>query len=45
MMKLCPGDHVCSLYETDEQLATTVAGFLADGLARNERWWYVPMPI
>jgi hypothetical protein len=33
---------VCSLYETDEQLATTVAGFLADGLARNERCWYVP---
>lgn len=41
-MKLHPGDHVCSVYETDEQLATTVAGFLADGLARKERCWYVP---
>ena len=41
-MKLCPGDHVCSLYETDEQLAATVASFLADGLARRERCWYVP---
>ena len=42
MMKLRPGDHVCSLYETDQQLATTVARFLGDGLARNERCWYVP---
>jgi hypothetical protein len=41
-MTLRPGDHVCSLYDTDEQLATTVAAFLADGLARNERCWYVP---
>ena len=41
-MKLSPGDHVCSLYETDEQLAATVAGFLAEGLALNERCWYVP---
>ena len=41
-MKLCPGDHVCSLYDTTEQLATTVASFLADGLARGERCWYVP---
>lgn len=41
-MKLCPGDHVCSLYETDEQLAATVASFLADGLGRGERCWYVP---
>ena len=41
-MKLRPGDHVCSLYDTDEQLSTTVAAFLADGLARNERCWYVP---
>jgi hypothetical protein len=41
-MTLRRGDHACSLYETDEQLATTVAGFLADGLARKERCWYVP---
>lgn len=41
-MNLQPGDHVCSLYETDEELASTVSAFLADGLARNERCWYVP---
>ena len=41
-MKLCPGDHVCSLYDTAEQLASTVASFLAEGLARGERCWYVP---
>ena len=41
-MKLCPGDHVCSLYDTNEQLAATVASFLAEGLARGERCWYVP---
>jgi len=41
-MKLCPGDHVCSLYDTTEQLGATVANFLADGLARGERCWYVP---
>jgi hypothetical protein len=30
------------LYESDHQLVTTAASFLADGLARNERCWYVP---
>ncbi len=42
VMKLQLGDHVCSVYETEEQLVTTVARFLADGLARGERCWYVP---
>ena len=41
-MTLRPGDHVCSVYETDEQLVAIVAGFLAEGLARGERCWYVP---
>ena len=41
-MKLGPGDHVCAIYDTDEQLGAIVAGFLADGLARGERCWYVP---
>lgn len=41
-MKLRPGDHVCSVYESQQQLAATVASFLADGLARGERCWYVP---
>lgn len=40
-MKLSPGDHVCSLYETDDELAATAADFLAEGLARRERCWYV----
>lgn len=42
IMKLEPGHHVCSGYDTEEQLAATVASFLADGLARGERCWYVP---
>jgi len=33
---------VCSVYDTEDQLARTVARFLADGLARGERCWYVP---
>jgi chemotaxis family two-component system sensor kinase Cph1 len=41
-MKPQPGDHVCSVYETEDQLVTIVATFLADGLARGERCWYVP---
>ena len=41
-MRLQPGDHICSLYDSDEELASTVAAFLAEGLARNERCWYVP---
>jgi hypothetical protein len=34
-MKLHAGDHVCSVYDTDEQLVATVAGFLADGHPRG----------
>ena len=41
-MRLQPGDHICSVYESDEQLVSTAAAFLADGLTRNERCWYVP---
>ena len=41
-MTLQRGDHICSVYESDEQLVSTVATFLADGLARKERCWYVP---
>src|SRR5689334_8594548 len=41
-MKLQPGDHICSVYDSDAQLADTAAAFLADGLARRERCWYVP---
>ena len=41
-MNLRPGDHICSVYESDDQLVSTVAAFLAEGLARKERCWYVP---
>ena len=41
-MNLQPGDHICSLYETNDELVSTVSAFLADGLARKERCWYVP---
>ena len=42
LIKLQPGDHICSFYETDEELVSRVAAFLTEGLARNERCWYVP---
>lgn len=40
-MNLKRGDHVCSIYSTPIELADTVAKFLADGLRRNQRCWYV----
>ncbi len=36
-----PGDHVCCIYSNHAELAETVADFLAAGLRRNERCWYV----
>ena len=39
---LRPGDHICSVYDTDDQLVETVAYFLNEGLTRGERCWYVP---
>lgn len=39
---LGPGDHICSIYDNDDQLVETVAAFLAEGLGRGERCWYVP---
>lgn len=39
---LRPGDHICSVYDTDDQLVETVADFLNEGLTRGERCWYVP---
>ena len=36
-----PGDHVCSIYSTTNQLITVTAAFLAEGLTRGERCWYV----
>jgi len=39
---LNPGDHVCALYRNDQQLTEIVAPFLAEGLRRGERCWYLP---
>lgn len=35
------GDHICFIYSTLPELADTVGVFLADGLAKGERCWYV----
>ena len=35
------GDHVCALYSTTAELTREVAPFLAEGLRRRERCWYV----
>jgi hypothetical protein len=35
------GDHVCAVYASVEELADVVAKFLAEGLSRHERCWYV----
>ena len=35
------GEHVCVLYETPEEQRTVAAAYLADGLARGERCYYV----
>jgi hypothetical protein len=41
-MRLEPGDRVCVFYASDEELAATAASFIAEGLHRGERCWYVP---
>lgn len=41
-MLLNPGDHVCAIYDTEEELAGIVGQFLAEGLRRAERCWYLP---
>jgi hypothetical protein len=40
-MTFQPGDHACVLYSSTRELATTVGRFLAVGLGRGERAWYV----
>jgi MEDS: MEthanogen/methylotroph, DcmR Sensory domain len=35
------GDHICSIYDTEEEQLTTAEAYLADGLARGERCLYV----
>jgi hypothetical protein len=41
-MRLEPGDHVCVFYASDDELAAIAADFIAEGLRRGERCWYVP---
>ncbi|HXW08370.1 MAG TPA: MEDS domain-containing protein [Vicinamibacterales bacterium] len=41
-MLLNPGDHVCAIYSTRGELAEAVGEFLAEGLRKSERCWYVP---
>jgi chemotaxis family two-component system sensor kinase Cph1 len=36
------GDHVCTLYNSSDELAEIAADFLAEGLRKHERCWYVP---
>ena len=40
-MRFKRGDHICSIYSTTAELGRTVGSFLADGLRRGERCWYV----
>ncbi len=35
------GDHGCAFYSTQHELAALVSAFLSEGVARNERCWYV----
>ena len=40
-MAFKPGDHICALYSTRAELVDAVAPFLAEGLRKGERCWYV----
>ena len=35
------GDHICALYESEHEQLTTAAAYVAEGLAREERCYYV----
>ena len=39
---LNPGDHICAIYSSEEELAHIVGNFLAEGLQKSERCWYLP---
>lgn len=39
---LNPGDHICAIYNSDDELARIVGDFLAEGLRKSERCWYLP---
>jgi hypothetical protein len=39
---LNPGDHICAIYSSEQELARVVGDFLAEGLRKSERCWYLP---
>jgi len=39
---LNPGDHICAIYTSDDELARIAGEFLAEGLRKSERCWYLP---
>jgi hypothetical protein len=41
-VNLNPGDHICAIYATGDELAGMVAPYLAEGLRRGERCWFLP---
>ena len=41
-MHLSPGDHICGIYSTEAELSSVVAPYLAEGLRRGERCWFLP---
>ncbi len=41
-MDLNPGDHICAIYSSDDELAEIVGEFLAEGIRKSERCWYLP---
>ena len=36
-----PGDHYCGIYRTDEDQRTIIIDFVRDGIARNEKMFYL----
>ena len=41
-MVLNAGDHICAIYSSDDELAGIVGEFLAEGIRKAERCWYLP---
>jgi two-component system, chemotaxis family, sensor kinase Cph1 len=42
LVVLNPGDHICAIYSSDDELAEIVGEFLAEGIRKSERCWYLP---
>jgi hypothetical protein len=40
-VRLNAGDHICGVYSTEEELCSMVAPYLAEGLERGERCWFL----